>query len=263
MPNTIEPVKHAQPLRIFPQVKNYAWGVVGERSLVCRLARAQRPEVVAIDGLDGTPFAELWYGTHPSGAALYYSESEEHSLRDLIAESPREILGESLATQGFRELPFLFKILSVGAPLSIQAHPDKVLAEQLHARDPVHYPDSNHKPEMAIALTELELLYGFRPRAELEQLFDRLPPYQRLIGERWSRVKAASDAEFYEHVTRSLLEGRAEDLAAAGAQLVDEIRARSNRSAAESWILRTAELYPSDPGLFFFFVLNYYSLSPG
>ncbi len=38
-----------------------------------------------------------------------------------------------------------------------QAHPDKALAEQLHARDPEHYLDANHKPEMAIALTPFEV----------------------------------------------------------------------------------------------------------
>lgn len=39
----------------------------------------------------------------------------------------------------------------------LQAHPHKELAEKLHATDPAHYPDDNHKPEMAIALTEFEV----------------------------------------------------------------------------------------------------------
>lgn len=36
-------------------------------------------------------------------------------------------------------LPFLFKILSVGKALSIQAHPDKKLAERLHKEMPDVY----------------------------------------------------------------------------------------------------------------------------
>lgn len=36
-------------------------------------------------------------------------------------------------------LPFLFKILSVGKALSIQAHPDKLLAEELHRKMPDVY----------------------------------------------------------------------------------------------------------------------------
>ena len=40
-------------------------------------------------------------------------------------------------------------------------------AEKLHAERPDKYPDSNHKPEMAIALTPFEGLCGFRPKQEI------------------------------------------------------------------------------------------------
>ena len=45
--------------------------------------------------------------------------------------------------------------------LSIQAHPDKKLAEALHALRPSIYKDDNHKPEMAVAVTEFHALCGF------------------------------------------------------------------------------------------------------
>lgn len=41
------------------------------------------------------------------------------------------------------------------------------LAAQLHAQFPEHYPDDNHKPEMAIALTRFQGLCGFRPVEEI------------------------------------------------------------------------------------------------
>lgn len=63
--------------------------------------------------------------------------------------------------KGSGSLPYLFKILSVDSPLSIQAHPDKQLAEKLHEQFPDIYKDSNHKPEMVIALTEFECLCSF------------------------------------------------------------------------------------------------------
>lgn len=63
----------------------------------------------------------------------------------------------SVAKQFNKELPFLFKVLSVNSSLSIQAHPNKAHAEKLHAADPEHYPDPNHKPEMTIALTDFEV----------------------------------------------------------------------------------------------------------
>jgi mannose-6-phosphate isomerase class I len=53
------------------------------------------------------------------------------------------------------------QVLSVAKALSIQAHPDKKRAEALHALRPSVYKDDNHKPEMAIAITEFRALYGF------------------------------------------------------------------------------------------------------
>jgi hypothetical protein len=64
-------------------------------------------------------------------------------------------------------LSFLFnarahsQVLSVAKALSIQAHPDRDLARALHARRPAAYRDANHKPEMAIAVTDFHALCGF------------------------------------------------------------------------------------------------------
>jgi mannose-6-phosphate isomerase len=54
-------------------------------------------------------------------------------------------------------------VLSVGKALSIQAHPDKELARMLHKLHPDMYKDGNHKPEMALAMTNFEALCGFIP----------------------------------------------------------------------------------------------------
>lgn len=56
-----------------------------------------------------------------------------------------EVLGEKLIRRFGHDLPFLFKVLSVETALSIQAHPDKTLAERLHANSPDVYKDPNHK----------------------------------------------------------------------------------------------------------------------
>ena len=63
---------------------------------------------------------------------------------------------------------FVFKVLSVAKALSIQAHPDKELAKTLHKLHPDLYKDDNHKPEMALAMSEFEALCGF---ISLEVLF--------------------------------------------------------------------------------------------
>ena len=48
-----------------------------------------------------------------------------------------------------------------------KAHPDKKLAERLNATRPDLYKDDNHKPEMAVALSDFEGLCGFRPLREI------------------------------------------------------------------------------------------------
>lgn len=53
------------------------------------------------------------------------------------------------------------QVLSIAKALSIQAHPDKKLAELLHRTQPDMYKDDNHKPEMVLAITDFEALCGF------------------------------------------------------------------------------------------------------
>lgn len=72
--------------------------------------------------------------------------------------------------------------------MACQAHPDKAMAEQLFASDPANYPDSNHKPEIAIALTAFEGMCGFRPVAEIAAFAAAVPELSAAMG------AAAADA---------------------------------------------------------------------
>ena len=48
----------------------------------------------------------------------------------------------------------MFKVLSVKDALSIQAHPNRKMAEKLHIEMPEIYKYPNPKPEIAIALND-------------------------------------------------------------------------------------------------------------
>ncbi len=96
------------------------------------------------------------------------------------------------ARYGGGELPFLFKVLSVNKALSIQAHPDKALAEALHAQDPKNYPDANHKPEIALALTDFVGMCGFRPVAEIAAWVAAVPELARVVGAAAAAALAAA-----------------------------------------------------------------------
>ena len=77
----------------------------------------------------------------------------------------------------------MFKVLSAGKALSIQAHPDKENAERLHKENPKAYADDNHKPEMAIALTPFEAMCGFRRLEEISLLIKKHPEFAACISQ--------------------------------------------------------------------------------
>lgn len=143
-------------------VQNYAWGKKGNDSMVARLLKNAYPETNIIDD---KCYAELWLGTHPNGPSIIKSNDTE--LLNLIKQRP-EYLGEKCLEQFGNDIPYLFKVLSIGEALSIQVHPNKEMAKELHAKQPDIYKDPNHKPEIAIALTPFKALCGFRPIQEIK-----------------------------------------------------------------------------------------------
>lgn len=73
-------------------------------------------------------------GTHPNVPSTLTSDPST-TLAAHIASNPA-LLGDKVSTKfeiqdGDGNLPFLFKVLSIGTALSIQAHPDKKLAQRL------------------------------------------------------------------------------------------------------------------------------------
>ena len=106
-------------------------------------------------------------------------DGKSRKLSDWLAARPK-LLGALKDKNG--NLPFLFKVLSVNQALSIQAHPNKSLARKLHARDKEHYRDDNHKPEMAIALTDFEAMCGFRPTKEIVAFAQSVPEFRSLLN---------------------------------------------------------------------------------
>lgn len=80
---------------------------------------------------------KLWMGTHPS---LPSKDVEtQRTLLDLVQDN-LALMSIEVSEKYGGKLPFLFKVLSIRKALSIQAHPNKKLAEQLHAKDPRNYP---------------------------------------------------------------------------------------------------------------------------
>lgn len=187
--------------------QNYDWGKVGSASAVAQFA-ARSNAATVID--EHKPYAELWMGTHPSVPSRVVDDAalEGQVLRDVVGADADAYL-HALVVRKFgldKELPFLFKVLSIEKVLSIQAHPDKALARQLHANDPKNYPDDNHKPEMAIAVTDFEGFCGFKPLDQIAATLQAVPEFHAIIGDDIAK-------EFTEGIKPAAAVGSADDTA--------------------------------------------------
>ena len=104
----------------------------------------------------------------------------------MIRHDSEKFLGKEIGKKypcSKNSLPFLLKVLSVRTALSIQAHPDRDLAQKLHVKFPDVYKDPNPKPEIAIALSDdFEACFGFAEKSTILKNFNSNPPLQTLIA---------------------------------------------------------------------------------
>lgn len=274
-------------IRLQCGVNSYAWGKKGDQSAAARFASATAPSDFSIQ--QDQPYAELWMGTHPSNVSKDVATGR--SLLDLVQDN-EALVSRSVAARYGKQLPFLFKVLSIDKALSIQAHPNKKLAEKLHARDPKNYPDDNHKPEMTIAITPFEGLCGFRPLDEIAHFLETIPALRELVGEDAARqfvetVKRHSGEEETqsEEAAPELKKVLRKAFAAVMSASIDALASATDKlvSAASSQgssfagngvsstpgsvlaelVTRLHGEFGADHGLFVLFFLNYVVLSPG
>jgi mannose-6-phosphate isomerase len=217
-------------------------------------------------------------GTHPSLPSKDLLTGR--SLLDLVGDN-QALMSTEITNKYNKKLPFLFKVLSIAKSLSIQAHPNKKLAEKLHAKDPKNYPDDNHKPEMTIAITPFEGLCGFRPLQEIAHFLQTIPPLRELVGDAKARDLEQTAAESDPDIVSSKSVLRTA-FTALMKQSSDAVKAKSKdllTLASEQKITpgpsvnTTTELcelvqrcnsqFPSDIGLFVLFFLNFIKLTPG
>ncbi|XP_038050302.1 mannose-6-phosphate isomerase-like isoform X2 [Patiria miniata] len=262
-PVTITQVPVAVALKC--AVQQYAWGRIGKDSEVATLTQSCDP---SFQLKEDEPYAELWMGTHSKGPSIL-QDDEAKPLKDWIAAQP-DCLGDKVRSKFNDQLPFLFKVLSVNKALSIQAHPHKALAETLHAEHPENYPDDNHKPEMAIALTPFEGLNGFRPLIEIEEFLKTVPEFRTVVGED-NADKFTAELESGGNDAKDVLKDCFTGLMTRDPEIVKEqlsllvqrLEAEDSETTNRELLLRLNTQFPSDVGCFCSYFLNHIILQPG
>ncbi|MEC3994512.1 mannose-6-phosphate isomerase, class I [Actinacidiphila sp. DG2A-62] len=250
--------------RLTNTVRPYAWG-----------STTAIPELLGTEPT-GEPQAELWMGAHPGAPSRIDRGDGPVPLDAVIAADPAAELGDSTVKRFGPRLPFLFKVLAAGAPLSVQVHPDLAQAKAGFADEEArgvpadaperNYKDANHKPEMIVALSPFDGLCGFRYPTEAADLLesldvDALRPYadilrahpeDQALREVLAAVLGAEPAAIAETVHAA---------AEAAARLADT--PGTPYAADLAAYAKAARSFPGDRGLIAAMLLTYVRLQPG
>ncbi|KAJ3016693.1 UNVERIFIED_CONTAM: hypothetical protein HDU68_012086 [Siphonaria sp. JEL0065] len=149
--------------------------------------------------------------------------------------------------------------------LSIQAHPDKKLAERLFVEFPNVYKDNNHKPEMAVALTDFEALIGFRALEEIKVLLNRFPKFAAAISTSAQDAFVSSPSkESLKQLFKSLVDQDATVITTQIRTLIARLSSATHKAGSlEELLIRLNSQFPDDVGIFCALLLNYVSLKEG
>lgn len=275
--------------RLTCSVQKYDWGRTGADSLVSKLYGLNSGKRTDID----KPYAEFWMGTHESGPSFLAKKGgaggvagavvngssanggcgEIVSLKSWILKNP-SVLGDKVLHRWGCDLPFLFKVLSVVKALSIQAHPDKELAKTLHKLLPNVYKDDNHKPEMALAITEFEALCSFISLQELKSVLQNVPEIVELVGSEEANRVLHVEMQDGEEKAKFVLQSIFTNLMTASMEMTTKattkLKSRLHKESQvrpltekEQLVLRLEKQYPADIGVIAAFFFNYVKLNPG
>lgn len=216
------------------------------------------------------PHAELWYGAHSQApsAIIAPDSGTKENLNQAIDRLPGHFLGNRLTSSGIRQLPFLLKLLDAARPLSIQAHPDAEQAKVLHEKSPEHYPDDNHKPELAVAIgNSFEAMAGFRPVRNIADHFQRLTAFARLVEAEMPVSENLTDgSDTAKKWLKNLYDklNRARPDAVRSAVEITLEQTEDSKLIEDLWFRRLTELYGrSDPGVFAIYLLNHLQFKHG
>lgn len=204
---------------------------------------------------DGNPWAELWMGTHKGGPSL------------VVLEDGCEVpLSQLLTELGFSgDLPYLFKVLAIESPLSLQVHPPKSWAERRYQEEdsagvPLNaphrlYKDSNHKPEILYALTPFTAMCGFRSEEEIREFLAPL-----FDGSLHSAIQDIPRGDqFFKAFFSSLMHLHAQDIDS----LIQWVRSNTKQKDALLVIEKLVATYPGDIGAVAPLFLQLIHLNPG
>ena len=213
----------------------------------------------------------MWMGAHPKAPSMVKTRQGNESLTDLVKQHPHDILGKETAAVFENRLPYLFKVLAIETPLSIQVHPNREQAKKGFAREnhlgiPMdaaerNYRDDNHKPECICALTHFWALNGFRDIVTMINLLRE--SCADSLGAGIRELEGKEDSQGLKRFLDILFNLNEDDVQKILDRAVPFAEARRSQDPAFDWMVRLHNTYPGDIGVLFPLILNLVRLNPG
>ena len=243
-------------------VQHYSWG--GTTFL---------PKLLSIENPNHKPFAEYWLGIHAGGPASIEVNQQSVLLSDAIATDPKAALSDPVFNH-FGALPYLFKVLDVKDMLSIQVHPTKEYAKVAFEKEEAtgtalnapsrNYKDTNHKPEIMLAMSEFWLLHGFKSEAKILETLENIAEFQVLIP----LYKTEGLKGLYQFLME-MEQAQVDSLLITVVKraLRNKQDGKVNRTAPDWWVAKLYEnaagILPIDKGVFSIYLFNIVCVMPG
>lgn len=264
--------------RLQGRIRSYEWG--GARAI---------PALFGLPEAEGS-VAEVWLGAHHDDSASILDASDTPlldpsqlypsrvapahavmTLDEYVATAPQAILGESVARRYDGNLPYLLKLIAPQEPLSLQVHPNMAQAREGYAAEDARhiertarersYRDTNHKPELALALTRFEALAGFRTARRIHGVLGTLGT--ELSDEIDAVVSRRGVAEAFRVLLSAHTRPTPEQVEAVTRACASRDPADSPSPRADAVVARLGRRHPGDPGVVASLLLNPVTLNPG
>ena len=243
-------------------VQHYSWG--GTTFL---------PKLLSIENPNHKPFAEYWLGIHAGGPSSIEVNQQSVLLSDAIATDPKAALSEPVYSH-FGGLPYLFKVLDVKDMLSIQVHPTKEYAKVAFEKEEAagialnapnrNYKDTNHKPEIMLAMSEFWLLHGFKSEAKILETLENIAEFQVLVP----LYKSEGLKGLYQFLME-MEQAQVDSLLSPVVKraLRNKQEGKVDRNAPDWWVAKLYEnaagILPIDKGVFSIYLFNIVCVMPG
>jgi mannose-6-phosphate isomerase len=233
------------------QIKHYEWGSL-----------ELLPRFLGLDNSQSLPWAEMWMGTHCGAPSQVFCGDGLLSLAQ-VAEG---------------ELPFLFKLLAVEKPLSLQAHPNSAQASVGFRRENEagialdaaerNYKDENHKPEILCAVTPFTVMAGFREPEEISCSLNALrsfaPSAEKPISVLLRALAKDSSGEALKDFLRCLFQLSKQERQSLCECIIEKADGADSGITAQQFKLMRdfAIQYPADAAVISPLFLNLFTLQP-